>query len=86
LAKGFIPTSPVDVEETAEALYEALTLPTDERKIKAATARQAVERHDLRTWIAKQIHEINDLLDHTLVHVQTSTPQPTSEEARVGRV
>ncbi len=86
LAKGFIPTSPVDVEETAEALYEALTLSADERKSKAATARQAVERHDLRAWIAKQIHEINDLLDRTLVPVQTATPQPPPEEARVGRV
>jgi trehalose 6-phosphate synthase len=75
LAKGSIPTSPIDVEETAEALYKALTLPADERKIKATTARQAVERSDLTKWMAQQIDDINDLLDRTLAQKQTSIPQ-----------
>jgi trehalose 6-phosphate synthase len=84
LAKGSIPTSPIDVEETAEALYEALTLSADERKIKAATALQAVERSDLTAWIARQIYDINDLLDRTFANAQTSTPQPTSDVAIIG--
>jgi trehalose 6-phosphate synthase len=86
LAKGSIPTSPIDIEETAEALYEALTLPADERKIKAATVRQAVERSDLTTWIAGQIHDINDLLDRTFANAQTSTNQPASDVAIIGLV
>jgi trehalose 6-phosphate synthase len=75
LAKGSIPTSPVDAEETAEALYKALMLPADERKIKAATARQAVERSDLTKWMAQQIADINDLLDRTLAQKQTPITQ-----------
>jgi len=68
--KGSIPTSPIDVEETAETLYEALTLSVDERKIKAATVRQAVERSDLMAWIIWQIHDINGLLDRTFRNVK----------------
>src|SRR6266702_6204327 len=63
LGKGSIPTSPTDVAETARALYEALTLPDDERAIKAKSARQTVERYDLNTWLTRQISDINDLLD-----------------------
>jgi trehalose 6-phosphate synthase len=85
LAKGSIPTSPIDVEETAEALYEALTLSADERKIKAATVRQAVERNDLTVWIARQIHDINDLLDRTFANTQTPMDQPANNVAIVGR-
>ena len=73
LTKGLIPTSPIDVEETAEALYKALTLSADERKIKAATVRQAVERSDLTRWIARQLHDINDLLDRTFTNLNLSS-------------
>ncbi len=65
LAKGSIPTSPTDVEETAQALYTALTLPLEERRTKAALARQAVERSDLDVWLERQIHDVNDLLERS---------------------
>jgi trehalose 6-phosphate synthase len=70
LAKGSIPTSPIDVEETEEALYEALMLSADERKIKAEAVRQLVERNDLTQWIAQQVHDLNDLLDRTFRKVK----------------
>ncbi len=63
MGKASIPTSPTDVRETAQALYKALTLPSDERKIKAALARQIVERQDLNKWLQRQIADINELLD-----------------------
>lgn len=63
LGKASIPTSPTDVTETAQALYKALTMPPDERRIKAALARQIVERQDLNAWLQLQIADINDLLD-----------------------
>ena len=65
LAKGSVPTSPTDVFETAQALYTALTMPFEERHTKALIARQAVERNDLTLWIAKQIRDINDLLERS---------------------
>ncbi len=63
MGKASIPTSPTDVHETAQALYKALTLPSDERRIKAALARQIVERQDLNKWLQRQIADINELLD-----------------------
>ncbi len=70
LGKGVIPTSPTDVEETCNALYRAIILSPEERKIKATLARQAVERNDLTGWLARQIIDLNELLDDN--HVQTS--------------
>lgn len=63
LGKASIPTSPTDVAETAQALYKALTMPSDDRRIKAALARQIVERQDLNAWLQRQITDINELLD-----------------------
>jgi trehalose 6-phosphate synthase len=70
LGKASIPTSPTDVMETAQALYKALTMPLDERRIKAALTRQIVERQDLNTWLHRQIADINELLDR----LATRTP------------
>ena len=63
LGKACIPTSPTDVMETKEALYKALTLPSEERIAKAKLARQIVERYDLNTWLRRQISDVNELLD-----------------------
>src|SRR5947199_10763719 len=63
MGKASIPSSPTDVHETAEAIYKALTLPSDERRIKAALARQIVERQDLNKWLLRQISDVNELLD-----------------------
>jgi trehalose 6-phosphate synthase len=81
LAKGSIPTSPTDVFETAQALHKALTMPAEERRIKAQVARQAVERHDLTIWIAKQIRDINDLLERSFSGSAT-TKNPNTEPAK----
>lgn len=63
LAKGSIPTSPTDVEETANALYKAITMSPEERRVKATLARQAVERNDLNVWLTRQISDLNELID-----------------------
>ena len=69
MGKGAIPTSPTDVLETANALYKALTLLPEERRMKAAIARQAVERSDLHMWLSRQICDINELLDRAFSSV-----------------
>ncbi len=70
LGKACIPTSPIDVTETAQALYTALTLPDDERRNKSAQARRIVERQDLTLWMDEQINDINHLLDCQTTRVQ----------------
>ena len=66
LEKAAIPTSPTDVAETAHALYTALTLPEEERALKARLARQCVEHEDLNMWLTRQIRDLNNLLDRNL--------------------
>jgi trehalose 6-phosphate synthase len=63
LGKFSVPTSPTDIAETAQALYSALTLSPEKRRVKAALARQAVEGEDLKDWLTRQIQDINKLLD-----------------------
>jgi trehalose 6-phosphate synthase len=81
LAKGSVPTSPTDVVETAQALYKALTMSPEERHTKALLARQAVERSDLTLWMAKQIRDINDLLERSFSGSVTRNPhaEPAKE-------
>jgi trehalose 6-phosphate synthase len=73
LAKGAIPNSPLDIMETAEDLYRALTLSPRERQAKATAARQAVERNDLSVWLSLQIRDISELLELTVVRNQKSS-------------
>src|SRR6266436_551445 len=67
LGKFSVPISPTNTPEMAQALYKALTLPAEERRLRATLARQAVERSDLSTWLARQMHDINELLDSSKV-------------------
>jgi len=62
LGKASIPTSPIDVGETAEALYKALTLSEEERHSKATLARLSVTNQNLDQWMLRQIKESNMLL------------------------
>ncbi len=74
LGKASVPTSPIDVAETAQALYKALTMPDDERRAKSALARRIVERQDLTLWMNEQINDINQLLES-----QSTQAQQTEE-------
>ncbi|MFM9108111.1 MAG: trehalose-6-phosphate synthase, partial [Chloroflexota bacterium] len=50
--------SPADVEGTADALYQALTMPLSERRQRAEQLRRAVENDDVTTWFRRQIEDI----------------------------
>jgi len=63
LESACLPISPSDTRETAEALFQALTLVPEERRSKAELARQEVEHNDLQTWITQQVHDINVLIE-----------------------
>ncbi len=66
LEAASIPISPNDINETAEAIYKALTMPQDKRKQLAESARQEVERDDLKSWIDQQVHDINAVIERKL--------------------
>ncbi|MDP9363374.1 MAG: trehalose-6-phosphate synthase [Chloroflexota bacterium] len=50
--------APADVEGTAEALRQALTMPLDERRRRAEGLRQAVEADDVAAWFRRQLADI----------------------------
>jgi trehalose 6-phosphate synthase len=84
LGKSSIPTSPTDVTETSQALYTALTLSDEERTAKSRQARQVVERYDLTTWLTRQIHDINELLDRPASFLNNSGALLASLATSVG--
>jgi trehalose 6-phosphate synthase len=63
LEAACIPISPADTEETAEALFQALTLSPEERRQKADLARQVVETNNLQVWVFQQVRDINYVLE-----------------------
>ena len=50
--------APADVEGTADALYQALTMPLDERRRRAEGLRRTVEEDDVAGWFRGQIADI----------------------------
>ena len=61
LESGAIVISPCDIYATAEALYQALTMPAEERHSRAVKLRRIVEENDINAWFCSQINEISRL-------------------------
>jgi trehalose 6-phosphate synthase len=49
--------TPTDLQETADALYQALTFGSQERAEMANTARRQVESHPIAQWIEGQLSD-----------------------------
>ena len=62
LKDGAIPISPGDLEETANALYRALTMSAEERKSRADALRSVVEGQDATRWLHGQISDLGSLV------------------------
>ena len=62
LAEGALTLAPADVEGTAQALYQAVTMPPEERQSRAALLYNAVCRHDNDDWLFRQFQDIAALL------------------------
>ncbi len=54
-----VTVDPFDVSGQADALYEALMLPADERRRRAEAIRARVRRHDIREWIDAQLTDLD---------------------------
>jgi trehalose 6-phosphate synthase len=51
--------APTDVEGTAEAIFQALTMPLNERRRRAEHLRRSVEADDVAKWFREQLWDIN---------------------------
>ncbi|HEX6489120.1 MAG TPA: trehalose-6-phosphate synthase [Candidatus Dormibacteraeota bacterium] len=62
LGEHALTVNPFDVDDTAEALHRALTLPQAERHRRAEALRQIVRTNDLSRWVSLQLQDLRDLL------------------------
>ena len=76
LGEHAIIIGPTDVEGTADALFQALTMPLDERRRRAEGLRRTVEKDDVTTWFENQV---SDMLTYG---TEPATPknEPDDEE------
>jgi trehalose 6-phosphate synthase len=49
---------PFDIRQQADALYEALTMPAEERRGRLAAAASVVERNDIERWFMAQLEDL----------------------------
>lgn len=63
LGMSAITISPCDVYATAEAMYQGLNMPAEERKERAERLRWIIEKEDIHDWFCKQLDAVNNLLE-----------------------
>jgi trehalose 6-phosphate synthase len=51
LGEYALSVAPADLEGTAQALYEALTMPPAERKRRARALKKSIAKEDLSNWL-----------------------------------
>ncbi len=58
LGEHALTVNPYDLDEQADAIHEALTMPEDERKRRADALREAVMANTIEDWVEAQIKDI----------------------------
>lgn len=58
LGRYALTVNPFDVDEQAEALYEALTMPDDERARRARALRETIQANTVEEWVEAQLKDI----------------------------
>jgi trehalose 6-phosphate synthase len=51
--------NPFNIEQQADALYKALTMPADERESRADMLRRVVEENSVEKWVQAQFADIS---------------------------
>ena len=58
LKEGALGVAPADLEGTAEALYQAITMSPEERERRATILKEAIKREDATHWLLSQLQDI----------------------------
>jgi trehalose 6-phosphate synthase len=61
LGHAAIDVNPFDIDETAEALYHALTMDPTERSYRAAILKDVVDHNTPAKWVRHQLEDIAEL-------------------------
>lgn len=67
LGKHALCVSPTDIEGTAQAIYQALTMEGSERARRAKALRELVIEQDILAWIYSQLEDLASLADSHLI-------------------
>jgi trehalose 6-phosphate synthase len=59
LGEWAVTVNPFDVAGQAEALYAALSLPAEERRVRLEAIRAHVREHDVEAWIGAQLADLD---------------------------
>jgi trehalose 6-phosphate synthase len=59
LGRWAVPVNPFDIAGQAAALYEALTMPAEERRRRAEAIAAHVREHDIEAWTASQLADVD---------------------------
>jgi trehalose 6-phosphate synthase len=52
---------PFDIQQMADALYDALTMPREERHRRLAAAAEQVRTHDVAAWLSAQLRDLSEI-------------------------
>jgi trehalose 6-phosphate synthase len=58
LKENALTVNPFDIDEQAEAIHQALTMPDEERGRRANALRQTVEANTIEDWVEAQMEDI----------------------------
>jgi trehalose 6-phosphate synthase len=59
LADSAISVNPFDIQEQANAIYKALTMDPEERRLRAERLRQVISSRDPGDWVDEQLADID---------------------------
>ncbi len=62
LGENALSVTPTDLEGTTRALYEALTMPSDERKKRATALKRSIEKEDITNWLFHLLEDVANLI------------------------
>jgi trehalose 6-phosphate synthase len=62
LQPNVLSINPFDIEATADAIYQGLTMSAEERKKRNEAARDVVRANDISRWLTRQVQDIRDLV------------------------
>ncbi len=70
LHHGALRVNPYDIVDTADALYEALTMDREERLMRAGALREAIQSHQAADWLKQQLRDLAISRDMKLIEAR----------------
>jgi trehalose 6-phosphate synthase len=61
LGQWALTVNPFDIDQTADVLYQALTMDQRQRRARLTRIRSAIRQNDIARWISSQLQDIRDL-------------------------